>query len=211
MPIRILLVRNAGDAAAPLKLHAGIDTPLSPDGRQLAERLAEILRVKQPCAIYSSTSRRARETVAPLSDVLHLPVVADRRLCGYAFDEGYGYQPKAGIKLLPQYEAIMTKPAADVPYFGTETLRQLTDRLVDFVNYIRMWHKQGDTIVASTHRTCIVSIITRALGLPFTDLWRHAECIELGSITELSAGEGWAVLLPKPAAEDNDRNSGGRE
>jgi broad specificity phosphatase PhoE len=55
-----------------LQKEAGADPGLSPEGQRNAERLAGWFGKPPPRAIYVSTTRRARETAAPLAAKLHL-------------------------------------------------------------------------------------------------------------------------------------------
>lgn len=55
-----------------LQKEAGADPGLSPEGQRNAMRLAEWFGKAPPRAIYVSTTRRARETAAPLAAKLHL-------------------------------------------------------------------------------------------------------------------------------------------
>jgi broad specificity phosphatase PhoE len=55
-----------------LQKDAGTDPGLSPQGRANAERLVAFFAKDPPAAIYVSTTRRARETAAPLAARLHL-------------------------------------------------------------------------------------------------------------------------------------------
>ena len=50
------------------------DRPLSTRGRQDAFRVADVLKAYPITHIYSSPYRRARETVEPLAERIHLPI-----------------------------------------------------------------------------------------------------------------------------------------
>jgi broad specificity phosphatase PhoE len=55
-----------------LQKAAGPDPALSEEGRRNAEKVADLLAADPPSAIYVSTTRRARETAAPLAARLGL-------------------------------------------------------------------------------------------------------------------------------------------
>ncbi len=56
-----------------LQKAAGEDPGLSEEGRAMAERLAAWFGDRPPAAIYVSTTRRARDTAAPLAERLSVP------------------------------------------------------------------------------------------------------------------------------------------
>jgi broad specificity phosphatase PhoE len=55
-----------------LQKEAGQDPALTAEGRANAERLAQVVGANPPAVIYVSTTRRARETAAPLAARLHI-------------------------------------------------------------------------------------------------------------------------------------------
>ena len=66
--------------------------PLSPQGRQGAQQVANLLRGYPIAAIYASPARRAQQTVAPLAAALGVPVhvapeLAERVLCAEAVED----------------------------------------------------------------------------------------------------------------------------
>ena len=84
-----MLVRHGRPAAA------GADDPdpgLTAQGRAQAEAVAARLARERVDALYSSTQRRALETVEPLVRLTGLPLTADEALCEFDRDVG-GYVP----------------------------------------------------------------------------------------------------------------------
>lgn len=78
----IYLVRHAHASTKP-----GEKRALSPQGRAGAEHLAALLRQRPIVAVYSSPSRRARQTMKPLAKALGLPLeehddLRERKLSG---------------------------------------------------------------------------------------------------------------------------------
>ncbi len=65
----IFVVRHAE------RLDDSRDSPLSPEGRARAERLAQMLRDAGITAIYVSEFQRTAQTAQPLADLLKLPLV----------------------------------------------------------------------------------------------------------------------------------------
>lgn len=68
------------------------ERPLSPAGREAAERVAEVLATRPLTAIHASTERRARQTVEPLAERAGLPIhpeegLRERRLMDAETDD----------------------------------------------------------------------------------------------------------------------------
>jgi 2,3-bisphosphoglycerate-dependent phosphoglycerate mutase len=66
--ITFILLRHAEKDASPTANKADVD--LSPEGRQRAQRLFEMMKPYQPEQIFSTIFKRARETVTPLAENL---------------------------------------------------------------------------------------------------------------------------------------------
>src|SRR5690349_18858737 len=74
-PTRLYLVRHAHAVWSEDE-----QRPLSPAGTLASHTLAECLAVRPITAIYSSTSRRAIDTVAPLANRLRIGIATDEDL-----------------------------------------------------------------------------------------------------------------------------------
>jgi len=110
--VELLLIRHA----LPVRVDEGtVDGPADPHlaalGVQQAEALADWLAGETVHAIWSSPMRRARETAAPLSSRLGLPVQVDEGLAEY--DRGAGsYIPIEELKAAndPRWTQLPERP-----------------------------------------------------------------------------------------------------
>jgi 8-oxo-dGTP diphosphatase len=81
--------------------------PLDDKGRRQAQRLAEVLPLFQPTAVFSAPRTRCEQTVAPLAESLSLPVVPLPELG----EEEFQADPEAGLTAL---ERLLTRPSPGV-------------------------------------------------------------------------------------------------
>ncbi|HJR24998.1 MAG TPA: histidine phosphatase family protein [Acidimicrobiales bacterium] len=114
--MELLLIRHA----LPIRIDEGsVDGPADPHlaelGVRQAEALADWLADERVHAIWSSPMRRARETAAPVSERLGLPVVVDDGLAEYDRDAD-SYIPIEELKAAndPRWYEVPERPEAFV-------------------------------------------------------------------------------------------------
>ncbi len=90
---RILLLARHGQTEWNLqqRIQGWTDLPLTDQGRQQAERLAETLKSYEIRRIFASDLRRARETAEIVAQILGIPMVVDHRLREVRRGELEGY------------------------------------------------------------------------------------------------------------------------
>ena len=106
----LLMVRHAHagarhDWSGPDKLR-----PLDRRGREQARRLAEVLPLFRPTAVYSADRTRCRETVAPLAERLGLDV----RPLPELGEEEFAADPEAGLAAIERFLAPRPDPGVTV-------------------------------------------------------------------------------------------------
>jgi 8-oxo-dGTP pyrophosphatase MutT (NUDIX family) len=106
----LLLVRHA--RAGSRRSWDGPDElrPLDERGRRQARRLAEVLPVFRPTAVYSAERTRCRQTVAPLAERLGLDV----RPLPEAGEEEFAADPEAGLAAIERFLAPRPDPGVTV-------------------------------------------------------------------------------------------------
>jgi 8-oxo-dGTP pyrophosphatase MutT (NUDIX family) len=84
--------------------------PLDGKGQRQAQRLAEVLPLLQPTAVFSAPRIRCEQTVAPLAESLSLPVVALPELGEEEFQD----DPEAGLTVLERFLTPRSTPGVTV-------------------------------------------------------------------------------------------------
>lgn len=136
---RITLVRHAQADATVLD---PFSRPLTDAGRQDAQRLAELLRRDGLTALYSSDFVRARDTLAPTSEALQLPLTLDSSLREWRAGTPSREQP-----FFEHVRACWAQP--DSSRGGGESLEGLTNRMLRALTRIRLACAGGHAAVAS--------------------------------------------------------------
>lgn len=157
---RLYLVRHgqsAGNAEGRFGGHSA--TPLSPLGRQQAQKTARALAKEKITAIYSSDLQRAVQTAEPLAKILNLEINAtdafrERHvgvLEGLTFDEAKKEFPE-------DYYALVNRELAHVITRG-ESYHQLLDRTTSLLSEILQNHRGGRVaIFAHTGTICFLTL-----------------------------------------------------
>ena len=121
---------------------------LTAKGRREAARVTEQLGGMDITAVYSSDLERARETAAIVAGALHVPLHLDPRVRERCFGDAQG-QPLTALH--PVLSGIDGPRVVDVearPPAG-ESLRELYERVRDFVDAMEARVSQGDVLVVA--------------------------------------------------------------
>jgi probable phosphomutase (TIGR03848 family) len=142
---------------------------LDEQGRMQATRLAERFAGVKVHAIYSSPLERARETAAPMAEVLGLPVTTLEGVGEVRFGEWTGHTLDA-LSSRPdwhrwnRFRSVATPP-------GGELMLEVQARAVRALEELRASHRNGAVAVVS-HADVIRAVIAHALGTPLDHLLR---------------------------------------
>jgi len=150
LPVRI------DDAGGPA------DPELSDEGHAQARRLADWLRHDRIDAVFTSPMRRARQTAAPLAEVLGVEPIVDDELA--EFDRGqHFYVPLEELKAArdPRYEQLMRGEQMDEvdPYTFREVVTVAVERVIEA--------HAGGTVAIVCHGGVINAYASHVLGLDF--------------------------------------------
>ncbi len=168
--LKLLLVRH-GETAwnRDRRIMGRQEIGLDETGRCQALALKEALSLFSVDAVYSSPVCRARETAEILAEGRGLPPRFDERLVeihygdwvGMTFDE---------VRALPDYTPYFQRLQTPVAPNG-ETLFQVRDRAVDFIEHLRKSHPD-QTVLAVSHADWIKCVLMEYLGIPFGNIWK---------------------------------------
>jgi broad specificity phosphatase PhoE len=166
----IILVRhgetewNTGDV-----FRGRIDIGLSETGLKQAAALGEYLKNAEVDAIFSSPLKRALATAEAINRYHNLEIETADGLIDYDFGEWQGMSRQdIKTKYTELYNEWNTHPER-VKTPGGETLNDVRDRALDFINDILNGYK-GSIILAS-HRVVLKVIVCALLGLDNSHYW----------------------------------------
>lgn len=182
MSARLLIVRH-GETPANLDAtwHGSTDTPLTPRGREQAERVAErVAEYADVAAIYTSPLVRARDTAA---------AIARRRALSAAVVEGlreYGVGRFEGMRFRDLHERyrIWEQMKLDPHYapHGGETPGGVAERVVAALRAIARDHS-GERVVVVSHGGALSMAFAQILDGVY---WKWDRVVDNCSLSELS-------------------------
>jgi broad specificity phosphatase PhoE len=146
------------------------DEPLSPKGRQDAERLVPFFTGRPVAAIYVSAYQRTLQTVAPVARALGLTPQADERLNEINNSGLVGLNDAEIRQKYPDVWKAYTERTADFRFPGGETGAEAQRRIASFLEEVRPRHEQGDVLLVS-HDGLIRLLACHLLGLPVYRRW----------------------------------------
>ena len=168
MPVTELLLTRHGETVwhAENRYAGGSsDIDLTDHGRDQARALAEWSATQGIDAVFSSPVRRARETAAPVAELLHLPVttVEGLREVDFGVAEGRTVDELRGLDAAA-VQRFLSDPALH-PFPGSEPPHQAADRAVRAIRDI-CGQRAGDRVLVVAHNTLLRLALCRLLGLP---------------------------------------------
>jgi broad specificity phosphatase PhoE len=190
MPI-FLLIRHGQTEHVENEVLAGrIDTPLTDEGRQQAQRLAEVLSQRPVKAIYSSPMCRAVETAQPLATAMHLFLETDPMLIQVDFGEWQGLHLEE-LQEREDWIAFKNDPAS-IGCPGGETMPAVRHRVMLGLQRIGSSYEDDDLVAIFAHGSIIRHAITFFLDMPLSSLNRVH--IDPASVSALQVQDGTACL-----------------
>jgi broad specificity phosphatase PhoE len=184
------LVRHGSYALLDHALGGRADHPLSSQGRDEAERIADWLADRHPEEVVSSQMRRAMETADPIARRLRVPVHTDPAFAEIDFADWTGkrFQDLHADAAWQAWNRF--RSTAGVP--GGETILAVQARAVAGLLYHAGRSDNAEVVVVS-HADVIKVVFAHFLGAPL-DLMRRIE-IGPGSISQLMLHEDDAKIL----------------
>jgi 2,3-bisphosphoglycerate-dependent phosphoglycerate mutase len=194
--MELLLVRHAQPVRVDEGTVAGAADPeLSGAGRRQAERLAAWLAADAPAALLSSPLRRARETAAPVAEVLGLPVEVVDGLAEYDAAAGE-YIPIEELRAAKdeRWYATIEGRWADV---GGVDPREFQAQVVPVVESV-IARFPGRRVVVFTHGGVLNVYLAHVLGLDAA-LWFHPEYTSVSRVQAARSGQRSVATLNETA------------
>jgi probable phosphoglycerate mutase len=156
------------------------------EARAAADRLTGVA----VAGVYSSPLERARETAAPIADVVGKTVVVDRGLVECDFGEWTGGE-LSKLRRLPEWKTVQRWPSG-FRFPGGESFLELQSRLQSTVAALCERHP-GEVVVAVSHADCIKAALATALGTPL-DLFQRIVVGPASTSVVAYGSDGPAVL-----------------
>ena len=170
--MRIMLVRH-GETQWNLenRIVGHTEIGLNPTGQRQVALLARALGEEKVDAIYSSPLRRAVETANAIAKEHGLDVVTDDALKEVDAGELDGIAIEEVVRRYGDFWEAWGKGADTLRMPGGETMGELQHRAWSVTNRVVGDHPDSTVIVVS-HTLTILSILTKALGMPLEDFRR---------------------------------------
>jgi broad specificity phosphatase PhoE len=141
---------------------------LNETGRRQSKELQEALSDLSVEAVYSSPVNRALVTAEILCQGRTLAPVADERLVEVDYGQWVG-KTFMEVRAMPGYIPYMRRLETPVAP-GGETLFQVRDRAMAFLNHVAELHLDGNIFVVS-HADWIKCVFMQLLLIPFENIW----------------------------------------
>jgi probable phosphomutase (TIGR03848 family) len=191
-PTTVLLVRHAVTASTGKLLPgraAGLD--LSDVGREQAKLTAKLIAEGGKVdAVYTSPLERARQTAAPIGELVGVRPRVDKGLLECEFGEWTGEELTALMRT-PEWKSVQATPST-FRFPGGESFAEMQHRIVSTIDRLRTAHA-GQTIVCVSHADPIKAAVAHAIGTHL-DLFQRI-VISPASITVVAyTGAGPIVL-----------------
>lgn len=192
---RLALVRHGETVWQAENRYAGsTDIPLSPRGREQAEKLANWVSSVDLAAIWVSPLLRARETVSPSERVAGITARVDSRLREIHFGRGEGLTNTEIRQSFPETFAAFQSDPVSHHLPGGEDPRDVALRAIECFKEIEKIHPRGRVLVV-THNTLIRLALCQLLGVPLSRYRTVFSTIANGALSEIRLQDGHVSLL----------------
>lgn len=165
------------------------ELPLSPEGREQADRLAALLEGRGATMIETSPQQRAQETAAIIAARLHVPVEIRDALDEIDFG-GWSGRPFSELDGHPHWRRWNDRRASVAPP-GGESMGNAARRIIGHLSGVAAEGRSG--VLCVTHCDMIRGAVAFYLGLDFDNLLRFE--VDPASVTTLAIADGSARLL----------------
>jgi probable phosphoglycerate mutase len=142
------------------------DVPLDAVGRSQAAAAAPYLALLEPAALWTSDLTRARQTAAYVEAATGLVATPDPRLREFDVGERAGLTVAEFAERYPEAHARWASGHITGGVPGSETIADVTDRMVPALHDILASLAPGRTGVVVTHGACLKVSLVALLGLP---------------------------------------------
>ncbi len=190
--MRVYLIRHSVTSETGKRLSSlDPDISLSPQGREMADALAEYLSSAKVAAIYTSPHQRCRETASAVARGRGLRVRVDKAFIEADYGKWLG-RPLKSLYRLKAWRELMAS-ASRFRFPEGETLREVQTRAVAGIEALAEKHAD-DSIVVSSHGDVIKVILAHYLGTPL-DLSHRVE-VSAASVSIVDIFRSGPVRVP---------------
>jgi broad specificity phosphatase PhoE len=199
-PTRLVLCRHAEPSAAAVgRCYGKLDVALSREGHRQARMLAHALAQIPLAALYSSPSRRALDTAAPIAAGRDLEPVVDQRLSELDFGSFEGRTYEELERDEPDFYRDWMETPTLVQFPGGESYSDLHARSLDALDAIVAEHA-GETAVIVSHGGVVRPLLASCLAMPAHAIFRIDQTYAAISVVEWIDAAPIVRLLNAPAA-----------
>jgi probable phosphoglycerate mutase len=192
---RLVLSRHGETVWQVENRYAGrTDIPLSPRGREQAERLARWASSARLAAIWVSPLLRARQTAEPSERATKLTARVDPRLQEIDFGQGEGLTRAEIERSFPEAFAAFEGDPVAHPLPGGENPRHAAERGIDCFRQIVQTHPNGRVLVIA-HNTLIRLALCGLIGVPLSQYRSLFPSIINGALIEIRIDGSRTSLL----------------
>ena len=188
--MELLIIRHALPVRRELTEGAA-DPELAPEGHQQAARLAGYLESERIDAIYASPMARAKETAAPLAELLNMDVSISPGVAEWD-QNSPEYVPVEELKAAndPRWQAML-----DGEWSSDESEEDFRARVLDAVETIINDHK-GQRVAVVCHGGIINGYLSHILGLgEFARGFFYPNYTSINRVAAASSGERSIVTV----------------
>ena len=170
--MRLILVRHADSSRDRLGRYIGhTDIGLSKAGKDQVERLRDRLSGEEFHSIYSSDLARALHTAHAIASEHEADIVSRTDLREIDFGEFEGMTYEEIGQNTESADRYWMGEDRDVPFPGGESLRDLEERVVQFLDSLGKHHEIQNILIVS-HGGPLRVIVCKLLGLSSENWWR---------------------------------------
>lgn len=163
------------------------DVPLNDRGLAQARETAEAVAADGPAALYSSPLARTMRLAEEVSRLTDLPVNPMPGLKELDLGDMEGLTGAELRERWPDFFSEWRKDPGPVLMPGGESLAQLQDRAWSAFEEIEAVHRGDERLVVVSHNFTIRTIISRILGIPWSNF--HNMALDLASISTVESNE----------------------
>ena len=168
--LRILFVRHGEtDWNRDRRIMGSQEIGINETGRRQALALKNELAQVPLDQVYSSPILRARDTAEIITEERDLQPLFDKRLVEIDYGDWVGRTFKE-IREMPDYVPYFKRLDTPVAPKG-ETLFQVRDRALDFLEHVKKLHSD-QTILVVSHADWIKCLLMQILEIPFVNIWK---------------------------------------
>ncbi len=169
--VRLIVVRHAESQWNPIGRYQGLlDPELTERGKKQAHVLAKELEKENISCVYTSPLRRTYQTAEIISERLGVPLHKDGKLIEIDHGKWSGLLVEEVRERYPDEFEIWLKEPHKAVFDGGESLKDVFERVKDFLSYVRENH-QHETIAVVSHTVPIRCMYCAVLGIELSRFW----------------------------------------